>query len=1296
MLVTARVYYGADRAAALAWLSSQHLQIIQDYGSFALIRIDQADLVSIHYRVRVLNLPPDIPYGAFQYDTSDPNSSTTPANVHDGDLPSGRSHHIFRMYGPLHRDWRTELQHFGVSLIEHLGSYHFLAEFPSDNLVDINNRPYIEAICPFQPVLKIHRTLLSQYLISLLSLPAQITITTRPWRARFPRGPEARQEGNVELVLHQPNPDAATLNAVRSAGATLIGIYDRLIRIYTNLNTVPDLAEIPSLRQVALFSPIDVCNDKAAEITKVSITRPALNLDGSNQVIGISDGGLDNGNQGDLQADLPADALLVPFNPANSTADPDGHGTHVAGSALGNGTLSNGKVKGMAPGANLVFQALGDDLQAAVDDQSSGASLFEHAAQNDVSIYSISWGKEYGGGYGLTSWRADTFTFDHREFLIVAAAGNVTDADLVLILDADPNNDSLASTEHVFTPGTARNVLTVGISENRRPELPVKITWTTPEGVYMDRDGIRAEADDPDQIGSRSPWNPDIEGRAHKPDVVAPGTWVLSTMPLDTTTSPVSPGCDIENLSRPGRSIFGFANQLAPCGPFGPYDNSAGQCTDDAWQYYRYATGSSMSTPIVAGLCALLRQQLEERVGHVPSAALIKALVINGAVPVSEAMMTYPGPRGGWGRVDIQRSLQYCSDYRVQYIDDLEQPVTLETPLTFDVFVSSSGVLTVTLVWRDHVGLALQNVLLVSACHMESQSVRYSAEFDDGTGSLAATDNPSIITNNVQKIPWDNPAPGHYRIEIEAMLISQPIPDSPATDPECQDFALVVSGAHGFSCNPSDIVQIIDRSGSMQSSGYIEPAKQCAEQLVDLLQINDRTGIVSFNDQASIDYALTRTDNQSVKEAMKSQIAQLQAGGLTDLRLALETGVTALGDNPEQQRALIFLSDGKHTTTTPPIDSGFLDELAESGMKVYTIALGPASDLEVLGEISARTGTGSPYYITSGAEANKMQEIYYDIAGDLDCGGLAYLETEVIGDSNPCEIEVDIDSTVEEAGCGASWEDEDDSFEMELEDPDGNRSTPDTSDIFQCRGKTHLLIRWFSPRPGKWKVRISRESPSQGKSWLVLAAWTDSRIRHNLHINRQYLQQGQLAIELRPVLNENPLTGGRGIVSITFPTCSVETLIETYREQLDAIAHTSNWQHGDADDRWRVALDQFAALKLREDSEDIFRRARTDIEFREVRKESGVFAGCLVYQAMVDLAAFDIKGPIEARLYFSLESPELGPHAFRKLIPITLPGRAHPDPENTTSSIHARTRESQDRTKGLAAPRSSDEGGNDV
>lgn len=114
--------------------------------------------------------------------------------------------------------------------------------------------------------------------------------------------------------------------------------------------------------------------------------------------------------------------------------------------------------------------------------------------------------------------------------------------------------------------------------------------------------------------------------------------------------------------------------------------------------------------------------------------------------------------------------------------------------------------------------------------------------------------------------------------------ITQGIPEFPGELK--QDYALLVANAVGFSCNPSDIVQVIDRSGSMGFYGYMEPAKQRASELADILKINDGLGIVSFSSSASpeVPVPLTPVNSQLDKDAIMSTISTIGSSGATDLK----------------------------------------------------------------------------------------------------------------------------------------------------------------------------------------------------------------------------------------------------------------------------------------------------------------------------------------------------------------------------------------------------------------------------
>ena len=79
---------------------------------------------------------------------------------------------------------------------------------------------------------------------------------------------------------------------------------------------------------------------------------PPLDYDGTGEIISITDTGLDQDHQS-LSDNIRA--VYNQFGPDNSAADSNsGHGTHITGIIVGNGTLDN-QTLGIAPAAEVNF-----------------------------------------------------------------------------------------------------------------------------------------------------------------------------------------------------------------------------------------------------------------------------------------------------------------------------------------------------------------------------------------------------------------------------------------------------------------------------------------------------------------------------------------------------------------------------------------------------------------------------------------------------------------------------------------------------------------------------------------------------------------------------------------------------------------------------------------------------------------------------------------------------------------------------------------------------------------------------
>src|SRR5213075_2564941 len=154
---------------------------------------------------------------------------------------------------------------------------------------------------------------------------------------------------------------------------------------------------------------------------------------------------------------------------------------------------------------------------------------------------------------------------------------------------------------------------------NNRPDYP--IVYSNFVKLRNAVEPIRSDkaANNPEGMVAFSSRGPTKECRI-KPDVVAPGTGILSAH-----------------------------SRNAPPRPLGS--------TDPDWFI---DNGTSMATPLVAGCAAVLRETLVKNGNPKPTAALIKALLINGAVEIagqyhpSEAGPS-PNNNSGFGRVNLEK-----------------------------------------------------------------------------------------------------------------------------------------------------------------------------------------------------------------------------------------------------------------------------------------------------------------------------------------------------------------------------------------------------------------------------------------------------------------------------------------------------------------------------------------------------------------------------------------------------------------------------------------------------------------
>jgi hypothetical protein len=201
-----------------------------------------------------------------------------------------------------------------------------------------------------------------------------------------------------------------------------------------------------------------------------------------------------------------------------------------------------------------------------------------------------------------------------------------------------------------------------------------------------------------------------------------------------------------------------------------------------------YMGGTSMATPITAGATALIRQYLQSACVHDPSAALTKAILIHGAVPITgqyavPEVGNVPNNVEGWGRINIDTALFPEYPAKLEFRDDTT--LTLGTgdqaDYTYPV-VNTSVPFRATLVWSDYPSTPAAGGLI--------NQLRLSVIAPDGSSILG---NPA--NNNVQQVVIATPQIGNYTVRISGINIpTETMPDVGLQ----QDFALAVTAGLEF------------------------------------------------------------------------------------------------------------------------------------------------------------------------------------------------------------------------------------------------------------------------------------------------------------------------------------------------------------------------------------------------------------------------------------------------------------------------------------------------------------------
>lgn len=493
-----------------------------------------------------------------------------------------------------------------------------------------------------------------------------------------------------------------------------------------------DLGRISSVLVVEVYVQPELLLDYAvAGLLGQHEPQPGLGLpwSGKGEVIAVADTGVDA-----LHPDLAGRVDCVELVPPASPRDPLGHGTHVASLAAGNGSASNGKLRSPAWEARLFVLSMADQNLT----MRFGVGLHEmlqQAYDAGARVINLSWGGAVKGRYTLDADDIDKFVYNHPDVLIVIAAGNAGAQDMAF-------GKGRTGLRSLASPATAKNVLTVGATCSPRLDGPYAgLTWNQYDGTQPPQQPPLSKLSltgDADVVAALSARGPSDDGRI-KPDLVVPGVGIAGALSAD------------------------YGN------PRHPFPEQPG---------YHFMTGTSMSAPIAASAAAVLRQYYREVHTHAPSAALLRATMVNGcewiaADPFVDERIGEPNFHQGFGRLNLLSAIPASVDagFATKFVDvpndgngALKAEVSTLAIARHKVLVKAGELrpMSVTMAWTDPPGRQIQHdldLILIApdGTRIVGNSGLRRAEFEDFDK-----------TNNVEQARVKEAMPGDWIVMVTA------------------------------------------------------------------------------------------------------------------------------------------------------------------------------------------------------------------------------------------------------------------------------------------------------------------------------------------------------------------------------------------------------------------------------------------------------------------------------------------------------------------------------------------------
>jgi serine protease AprX len=397
----------------------------------------------------------------------------------------------------------------------------------------------------------------------------------------------------------------------------------------------PDTREFKAVcaRCVRLFERAkdQIVKDAAMQKDGSHVLSTPLRLDADERFTGrgVTIAFLDSGFYPHVDLTTPDNRIIAYRNMVDEDGDlkslfqPDvasWHGMMTSVVAAGNGSLSNGFYRGIAPDAKVVLVKLALTGRISEQDIQRGLEwVLKHREKYGIKVVNISAGGDYEQSYLTDELSQAVEACTSSGITVVCAVGNAGD---------QPNHP-------VFPPASAPSSIAVGGLDDSNSMNRAR------RGMY------------------RSSYGPTFDG-LQKPEIIAPSIWVPAPILPNTPTSAQaallktldeSPDDKLHDIIRENAGVDGELDAALdrPVHSIRQIILLKLRRENVITRHYKYVDGTSFSAPIVSSVIA---QMLEANPALTPQE--IKRILISTA----ERLPRYEVDRQGWGVIDPRRAVE--------------------------------------------------------------------------------------------------------------------------------------------------------------------------------------------------------------------------------------------------------------------------------------------------------------------------------------------------------------------------------------------------------------------------------------------------------------------------------------------------------------------------------------------------------------------------------------------------------------------------------------------------------------